>query len=91
MTIKEFLEQEIAKDANEFEKQYGKMMSEEIIKQIRRYGRTTFYCHGYVDSTSKDGILPKDEQAFRKFCEKQGLNVHEERNSHGARMLVVTM
>lgn len=91
MTIKEFLEKELAADANEFEKKYGKMMSEEIIKQIRRYGKKTFYCHGYVNSTSKDGILPKDELAFREFVKRQGLNLSEKTNSHGARMLVVTM
>lgn len=91
MTIKEFLEQEIAKDANEFEKQYGKMFSERIIRSIKSNCRATFYCHGYCNSTDILGICPKDEQAFRKFCEKQGLNVHEERNIHGARMLVVTM
>ena len=91
MTIKEFLEQEIEKDANEFEKQYGKMLSECIINGIKRNGSKFFYCHGYVSSTSINSILPKDELAFREFCKRQGLNLHEETNSHGARMLVVTM
>lgn len=91
MTIKEFLEQEIAKDANEFEKKYGKMFSEQIIKSIKSNGRVSFYCHGYCNSTDLLGICPKDELAFREFCKKQGLNLHEERNGYGARMLVVTM
>lgn len=91
MTIKEFLEKELAADANEFEKQYGKMLSECIVYGIKRNGRKFFYCHGYVSSTSITCILPKDELAFREFCKRQGLNIHEETNSHGARMLVVTM
>lgn len=91
MTIKESLEQELAADANEFEKKYGKMFSEGIISSIKSFGRMQIYCHGYCKSTNLLGILPKDELAFRKFCEKQGMNVHEERNGYGARMLVVTM
>ena len=91
MTIKEFLEKELAADANEFVKKYGKILSESIIHGIKRYGSKCFYCHGYVSSTSKTCILPKDELAFREFCKRQGLNLHEETNSHGARMLVVTM
>lgn len=91
MTIKEFLKQEIAKDANEFEQKYGKMFSEGIINGIKSNGRVSFYCHGYCKSTDLLGIRPKDELAFREFCKKQGLNVHEERNGYGSRMLVVTM
>lgn len=91
MTIKEFLEKELAADANEFEKEYGKMLSESIICGIKRNGSKFFYCHGYVSATSINTILPKDELAFREFCKRQGLNIHEETNSHGARILVVTM
>lgn len=91
MTIKEFLEQELAADANEFEKKYGKMLSESIIYGIKRNGSKFFYCHEYVSSTSITCILPEDKLTFREFVKRQGLNLHEERNSHGARILVVTM
>jgi len=91
MTIKESLEQEIAKDANEFEQKYGKMFSEGIISSIKSFGRMQIYCNRYCKSTNLLGICPKDELAFREFVKKQGLNLHEERNSYGARMLVVTM
>lgn len=104
MSIKEFLIKERAAKPNEFEKQfrklqseyefesqYGKMLSECIIDGIKRNGSKFFYCHGYVRSTSIDSIFPKDELAFREFVKRQGFNLHEETNSYGARMLVVTM
>lgn len=91
MTIKESLEQELAADANKFEKKYGKMFSEGVIRSIKSFCRMQIYCHGYCKSTDLFGIRPKDELAFREFCKKQGLNIHEVYNSYGARMLVVTM
>ena len=94
-TLKEIIlqerEKELAKQCPEFERLYGEMISYRIVDTLKKGVACGFYCHPFVTVMSNNSILKKYEPAFLVFCEKQGLKVHEEYNSAGTRLLVVTI